>query len=111
MRHYEYLEPEHFKQAKGYEYHAQMAEMAKAAGGFQDVFTETQVLGTPDHCIEVLRKIRATLDADEFVGVFKYGGMPLEEAQRNVRLFAQKVLPVIQAEHAGNEYQAAASAR
>ncbi len=42
---------------------------------------------------------------------FKYGGMPLEEAQCNVRLFAQKVLPVIQAEDASNDYQAAASAR
>jgi len=112
LKHYEYFEPEHFKRAKGYEYHAQMAEATKAAGGFQDVFAETQVMGTPDHCIEVLRKIRATLDADEFVGVFKYGGMPLEEAQRNLRLFAQKVLPVIQAEDGSErEYQAAASAR
>jgi hypothetical protein len=58
------------------------------------------VLGTPDYCIEVLRKIRAQLDADEFVGVFKYGGMPYEEAERNMRLFAKKVLPVIQADDA-----------
>jgi len=66
------------------------------------------VMGTPDHCIEVLRKIRATLDASEFVGVFKYGGMPFEEAQRNLRLFAAKVLPVIQAEAEHSEYQASA---
>jgi alkanesulfonate monooxygenase SsuD/methylene tetrahydromethanopterin reductase-like flavin-dependent oxidoreductase (luciferase family) len=111
LRHYEYNEPEHFKNAKGYEYHAAMAQATKAAGGFQDVFADTQVMGTPDHCIEVLRKIRATLDASEFVGVFKYGGMPFEEANRNLRLFAAKVLPVIQAEDEHREYQAAASAR
>lgn len=113
LQHYEYDEPEHFKNAKGYEYHAAMAQAAKAAGGFTDVFAETQVMGTPDHCIEVLRAIRRTIDASEFVGVFNYGGMPIDEAQRSLRLFASKVLPVIQADDFGREqqYQAAASAR
>lgn len=34
---------------------------------------------TPEHCIDVLRTIRRTIGASEFVGVFNYGGMPLEE--------------------------------
>jgi alkanesulfonate monooxygenase SsuD/methylene tetrahydromethanopterin reductase-like flavin-dependent oxidoreductase (luciferase family) len=111
LRHYEYDEPTHFKNAKGYEYHAAMAEAAQKAGGFTDTFADTQVMGTPERCIEVLRKIRSTIDASEFVGVFKYGGMPLEEAQRNLRLFASKVLPVIQADEIGAEHGATAAAR
>jgi len=31
--------------------------------------------------------------ADGFVGVFGYAGMPGEEAERNMRLFAEKVAP------------------
>ena len=45
---------------------------------------------------EMLRNIAGVMDAAEFVGVFKYGGMPLEEAERNMKLFAAEVLPHIQ---------------
>ncbi|HEY6418508.1 MAG TPA: hypothetical protein VIX59_05845, partial [Candidatus Binataceae bacterium] len=95
LTHYEYHEPEHFKAAKGYEYHAQMAQAVKAAGGFTQMFADTQVIGTPERCIEVLRNIQNTMGASEFVGVFKYGGMPYEEAERNLKLFASEVMPVI----------------
>jgi hypothetical protein len=30
------------------------------------------------------------------VGVFSYAGMPWEEAERNMRLFAREVLPALQ---------------
>jgi len=36
------------------------------------------------------------VDAAGVIGVFSYGGMPLETAERNVRLFAQEVLPRLQ---------------
>jgi hypothetical protein len=108
LRHYEYDEPEHFKAAKGYEYHAQMAQAAKSAGGFSSVFAETQVFGTPERCLELLRTIRTTVDAEEFVGVFRAGGMPLEEAERSMRLFAAEVLPHVQREGAGEAASAAA---
>ncbi len=109
LRHYEYDEPEHLKAANGYEYHARMAEAAKQnSGGFRDIFADTQVAGTPERCLEVLRTIRDTVDAEEFVGVFKYGGMPLAEAERSMRLFAAKVLPKIQRE--GEAEQATAAA-
>ena len=66
LTHYEYHEPEHFKAAKGYEYHAQMADAVKAAGGFTQMFADTQVIETPDRCIHVLRK---DPEPDERVGV------------------------------------------
>jgi alkanesulfonate monooxygenase SsuD/methylene tetrahydromethanopterin reductase-like flavin-dependent oxidoreductase (luciferase family) len=98
LTHYEYHEPEHFKAAKGYEYHAQMAQAVKAAGGFTQMFADTQVIGTPDRCVHVLREIQNQMGASEFVGVFKYGGMPYEEAERSLKLFASEVMPVIKAE-------------
>jgi alkanesulfonate monooxygenase SsuD/methylene tetrahydromethanopterin reductase-like flavin-dependent oxidoreductase (luciferase family) len=97
IRHYEYDEPEHFRNAKGYEFHAKMADATKNnAGAFRDMFTKTQAYGTPEQCVEMLRTVAGVMDTAEFVGVFKYGGMPLEEAQRNMKLFATEVLPHIQ---------------
>jgi alkanesulfonate monooxygenase SsuD/methylene tetrahydromethanopterin reductase-like flavin-dependent oxidoreductase (luciferase family) len=108
ISHYEYDEPEHFRNVKGYEYHVKMAEATKnSAQAFRDLFCKTQVYGTPERCVETLRTIAQTMDAAEFVGVFKYGGMPLEEAERNIKLFADEVLPHIKA---GTTPQAATAA-
>jgi len=108
LNHYEYHEPEHFKAARGYEYHAQMAQVVKAAGGFPEMFADTQVIGTPERCIEVLRNVQNTLGASEFVGVFKYGGMPYEEAERSLRLFASEVMPALKADRREQAHPAAA---
>jgi hypothetical protein len=35
---------------------------------------------------------------NHFIAVFSYGGMPHEEAERNLRLFAAEVLPKLQRE-------------
>jgi alkanesulfonate monooxygenase SsuD/methylene tetrahydromethanopterin reductase-like flavin-dependent oxidoreductase (luciferase family) len=98
--HYEYNEPEHFKNTKGYEFHAKMAEaMSSGKAGDATLLGRTQCFGTPERCLEVLREIKQTVDAEEFVGVFKYGGMPLEEAERSMKLFAAEVLPKVHAEN------------
>jgi alkanesulfonate monooxygenase SsuD/methylene tetrahydromethanopterin reductase-like flavin-dependent oxidoreductase (luciferase family) len=100
--HYEYNEPEHFKATKGYEFHAKMAEaMSSGKAGDATLLGRTQCFGTPERCLEVLREIKSTVDAEEFVGVFKYGGMPLEEAERSMKLFASEVLPKVHAENFG----------
>jgi alkanesulfonate monooxygenase SsuD/methylene tetrahydromethanopterin reductase-like flavin-dependent oxidoreductase (luciferase family) len=97
LRHYEYDEPEHFRAVKGYEYHVKMAEAGKnTPGAFRDMFSKTQCYGSPERCVETLRTIASTMNAAEFVGIFKYGGMPLEEAERSMKLFAAEVLPHIQ---------------
>jgi hypothetical protein len=46
----------------------------------------------------VLREIQNKMGASEFVGVFKFGGMPYEEAERSLKLFASEVMPVIKAD-------------
>jgi hypothetical protein len=74
-----------------------MAEAGKnAPSAFRDMFSKTQCYGTPEQCVETLRTIASTMDASEFVGIFKYGGMPIELAERSMKLFASEVLPHIQ---------------
>ena len=37
------------------------------------------------------------IGAETYVGVFSYAGMPWDEAERNVRLFAESAMPKLQA--------------
>jgi alkanesulfonate monooxygenase SsuD/methylene tetrahydromethanopterin reductase-like flavin-dependent oxidoreductase (luciferase family) len=60
-----------------------------------DFFVDLQVWGTPEQCYEKIRDIHARVGQSHFVGVFSYAGMPPEEAQRNMRLFAERVMPEI----------------
>lgn len=80
----------------------------KSALSFRETLVKTQVYGTPEKVIETLRTISETMDAAEFVGFFKYGGMPLEVAQRSMKLFATKVLPHIQRDTSREPHNAAA---
>ncbi len=100
LRHYEFHDADHFKAAGGYDFYAKMAEARKRVGEEKvvEVFARNQVWGTPEQCIEKLRTIRATTDAAEFVGVFTYGDLPHELAERSMRLFADEVLPVLHAD-------------
>jgi hypothetical protein len=45
---------------------------------------------------------------DPFVGNFSYGGMSLENCQRDLRTFAGKVMPALQHERTFTEATAAA---
>jgi len=109
VKHYEYDEPEHFRSAKGYEFHAKMADATRnGASSFRETLVKTQVYGTPEKVLETLRTISETMDAAEFVGFFKYGGMPLEVAQRSMKLFATKVLPHLQRNSSIEQHNVAA---
>jgi alkanesulfonate monooxygenase SsuD/methylene tetrahydromethanopterin reductase-like flavin-dependent oxidoreductase (luciferase family) len=109
ISHYEYDEPEHFRGAKGYEFHAKMADATKkSTSSFREMFTKTQVYGTPEQCVATLRTIAETMDASEFVATFKFGAMPLEVAQRSMKLFATEVMPHIQRGTTPSQHSAAA---
>ena len=57
--------------------------------------------GTPAQCVERIRDLRARVGCDTFIGVFGYAGMPAEEAERNMRLFARAVVPELRRLEAG----------
>ncbi len=97
LAHYE-IGGQHFKGLKGYEYYGKLTEMMESAGpGVHDLITEafvaTQVWGTPEQCLEKISDIAARVANDHFVGVFSYGGMPYNAAEKSMRLFASEVVP------------------
>ena len=100
LRHYEFHDAEHFTKAGGYDFYAKMAGARQRVGEEKvvELFARNQVWGTPEQCIEKLRTIRATTDAAEFVGVFTYGDLPVELAERSMRLFSKEVLPALHAD-------------
>jgi alkanesulfonate monooxygenase SsuD/methylene tetrahydromethanopterin reductase-like flavin-dependent oxidoreductase (luciferase family) len=97
LRHYE-LAAGHLVGTKGYEYYGAMAANLKEYGDEVGIefFTELQVYGTPEQCYERIVNTRNMVGNDSFVAVFSYGGMPPDEAERNLRLFASDVMPELQ---------------
>ena len=57
----------------------------------------TQPIGTPDAIIEKIRALQHAISLEMVVIHFFYGGMPRAKAEKSLRLFAEKVLPAVQA--------------
>ncbi len=57
----------------------------------------TQPIGTPDMIIDKIKTLQQTISMEKVVIHMMYGGMPREKAEKSLRLFAEKVLPEIQA--------------
>jgi alkanesulfonate monooxygenase SsuD/methylene tetrahydromethanopterin reductase-like flavin-dependent oxidoreductase (luciferase family) len=95
LKHYE-LRGDHLAKTKGYESYGRMQELASAPGGsdaMTDFFLGLQVWGTPEKCYQTIVDTQKRVGSDKFVGVFSYAGMPAAESERNMRVFARKVLP------------------
>ena len=54
------------------------------------------MVGTPDDCIQKIAELHKLSGLDHLITEFSFGGMPHEEAEIGMRLFADKVLPVLQ---------------
>lgn len=90
----------HLGAVKGYESYGKMARTyaklkdpegrAKAT----EFYVKIQITGTPDDCLQQIAELRAITGTDHLIADFSYGGMPHEEGERNMRLFAAEVLPV-----------------
>src|SRR5881628_1320962 len=96
----------HLATVKGYEFYGKMAKTYSKMKDetFRQKATEfyikIQVVGTPDDCIQQISELQRLTGLDHLVGEFGYGGMPHEDAQLNTRLFAQRVMPVLQRDRA-----------
>ena len=99
VEHYE-LVGDHLGKTKGYESYKDMQSVTTAAGGVDataNMFADLHVWGTPEQCYEKVLHIARTIGSDAFTGVFSYAGMPYEESERSMTLFARKVMPELQA--------------
>jgi alkanesulfonate monooxygenase SsuD/methylene tetrahydromethanopterin reductase-like flavin-dependent oxidoreductase (luciferase family) len=98
LRHYQFM-GDHLQGLKGYEYYAQMAKMRAAMPEGADtaaIYLQNNIWGSPKTCLEKLERVNDMMGADEFVAVFSYGSMPVEKAEKSMRLFAKEVLPKTQ---------------
>lgn len=92
----------HLATVKGYEFYGKMAKTYSKMKdpGFREKATEfyvkIQVVGTPDDCLQQLAELRRLTGLDHLVTEFGFGGMPHEQSELNMRLFAERVVPVLQ---------------
>lgn len=97
LEHYE-MAGDHFKNMKGYGDYANSAVtlqnmgLQEAANGFVDINT----WGTPQQILEKMEKRRKVLGDFDLTIQVSYGGMTGENAEKSMRLFAEKVLPELQ---------------
>ncbi|MDP2330391.1 MAG: LLM class flavin-dependent oxidoreductase [Reyranella sp.] len=93
----------HMKNQKGYEYYAKMNEKLAVYGDQKAIefFADLQVYGTPEQVYEKVMAIHRQTNNSAYVGVFSYAGMPHEEAARNLRMFAETVMPELKKFDAG----------
>jgi len=92
----------HLANVKGYESYGKMTKTyAKlkdpvARQKMNDFYVSIQVVGTPDDCVQQLGELQRLTGTDHVVCDFAYGRMPADQAELNMRIFAQRVMPVMQ---------------
>jgi len=92
----------HLANVKGYESYGKLAKTytkmkdATFRDKATDFYVSIQVVGTPDDCIQQIAELRRLTGMDHFVTEFSFGSMPHHLAELNMRLFADKVVPVLQ---------------
>ncbi len=96
----------HLASVKGYESYekvgvtyAKMKEPARRAKA-TDFYVSIQVVGTPDDCLQKISELHRLTGMDHLVTEFSFGGLPHHKAELSMRLFADKVLPVLQTDEA-----------
>jgi alkanesulfonate monooxygenase SsuD/methylene tetrahydromethanopterin reductase-like flavin-dependent oxidoreductase (luciferase family) len=98
LDHYEFHN-EGLADIPGYEYYGKLASNIRKHGidAFVNFLAELQVWGTPDQVFQKLAEHQRRADISGLIGAFSYGGMPHDLAKRNITLFAERVLPRLQA--------------
>jgi alkanesulfonate monooxygenase SsuD/methylene tetrahydromethanopterin reductase-like flavin-dependent oxidoreductase (luciferase family) len=97
MDHYE-LRVGHLEGTKGYEFYEKIHEHieSRSDDGAARDFVRLMPFGTPEQVIEKVEFIHRTIGAKGVMTHFAYGGMDYAEANRNMRLFADRVMPELQ---------------
>jgi len=60
-----------------------------------DIARQQSIIGTPEECIEEIKRYQEELPIDNLICRFKFPGISHEEAMRSMKLFAEKVLPEV----------------
>lgn len=94
MNHYE-LTAGHLANTKGYDFYHRVGQHIQRHGADESAqqFVELMPYGTPEQVLEKIQRIHTHCGNNGLVATFSYGGMPYEDAEASLRLFAEKVLP------------------
>jgi len=85
--------PGKFPQIKGYEHYEKMVLAPEAIEPYIEDFSKGVVAGTPQMILDRLWELKDIFKPQGFFPHVYFGGMPPEEARKNIRLFAEKVMP------------------
>jgi hypothetical protein len=104
VEHYEF-ENQKFAEIEGYEYYAGLARNIAKHGleKFNGFLADLQVWGTPELVIEKILSYVARCDAGALIIQPRFGGMEKETAEKNYRLFVERVLPALRAHNVGGD--------
>ena len=86
----------------GYESYAKRRVPPEKVEDVVEEFGKTVIAGTPQMVLERLAELKAHYDPQAFFPHLYFGGMPQEEAVRNMRMFARTVLPEVHGWDAAN---------
>jgi alkanesulfonate monooxygenase SsuD/methylene tetrahydromethanopterin reductase-like flavin-dependent oxidoreductase (luciferase family) len=98
MEHYE-MASDHFSRMKGYGDYANNAELLRETGmeDAANAFVDINTWGTPQQILDKLDQRRKDIGEFDLTVQVSYGGMTRENAEKNIRLFAEQVLPELHA--------------
>ena len=92
----------HLATVKGYESYGKMAKTysklkdEEAREKMTNFYVNIQIVGTPEDCKEQIAELQRLTGTDHIVCDFSYGGMPHEQGELNMRMFATEVMPTLQ---------------
>ena len=99
LRHYEFMGT-HLGTTKGYEsYGAMQDALRQDPTPFKQGFYRSHPWGTPEATIKRATELASAFGTDEIMFIFKYGSMPIAEAEKSMRLFAKEVMPALRELH------------
>jgi alkanesulfonate monooxygenase SsuD/methylene tetrahydromethanopterin reductase-like flavin-dependent oxidoreductase (luciferase family) len=98
LEHYEIM-GEHFQGMPGYSTYADTAPVLRQMGetGFLDGFLRATANGSPRQILDRFRARWELIGPFELAPAFRFGGIPYDEAESSMRLFAEEVLPELKA--------------
>lgn len=93
IKNYHLDTPGKFPNIKGYEHYEKMVLAPEAIEPYVTEFAKGAVTGTPQMILDRMWELKEIYKPQGFFPHVYYGGMPQDEALKNMHLFAQKVLP------------------
>jgi len=96
VEHYE-MAGSHFADIKGYERYATLSQALRDAGleNAAAAYVASALGGTPSQILEQVSVVQEVMGSFDLVLVPSFGGMPYEEAQHSLELFAAEVMPAV----------------